>query len=371
MKKIIFVIHEYNFFKSHRSALAHYVKSQGYHVIIACPPPTDHNYESTAPFQYYPLKMIRKGRNIFNELNSLLDIIKLYKKEKPDIVHHFTIKPVVYGTLAGKLLKLPKIFNTVTGLGYVYTNKSLLNTITQTFIGSIYKFAMRSKQVFVIFQNPDDREFFLQKGYTKKEQSTVILGSGVDTKKFYPKEEPSGKPTILFASRMLKDKGLSELLLSCELLAKENIEFTLRLCGDIDPDNFASYTEDEINSIKSKYPWIDWLGKQHDMPHIFGESNIVCLPSYREGVPLTLLEAMASGRAIVTTNAPGCKEVIFNEQNGYLVPVKDHIELYKRLKTLCLDAETRKKMGVASRVYAETHFCSEKINQSILNTYTR
>ncbi len=367
MKKIIFLIHDYDFFKSHRIHLAKHLKTIGYHVLIACPKPKNDDYSALENFSYHPLKLKRKGRNLINEMTALFDIFKLYKKERPDIVLHFTIKPVVYGTLIGKVLRIPKVFNVITGLGYVYTNTNFLNTITKTLIGIIYKFSMLSKRVFVIFQNPDDRNFFLENQYASHDRSIVILGSGVDTSKFSPLPEPRADPVILFAARMLRDKGILELIEACKLLDLDGIHFKLRLCGKIDYDNFSSLTEEYIKSLADQYPWIEWLGPQKDMPALLAASNVVCLPSYREGVPLTLLEAMSSGRAIVTTDAPGCRETVINQRNGILVPIKSVKELHLALKYLCLNAEVRKNMAVAGRELALEIFEISKINQS----YTR
>ncbi|MCJ8278145.1 MAG: glycosyltransferase family 4 protein, partial [Bdellovibrionales bacterium] len=368
--KILYVANDYDFFIAHRMPFALEAQKKGYDVCFSTPPPANGHHDETRfpDIEFYPLKLKRKGRMIFTELKSISHLMLLYKQVKPDIVHHFTIKPVVYGSFVAKLTDVPVIINTITGLGSIYIQPNFVNWITQFFIGLTYKFSFRNERVKLIFQNPDDQKLFLERNYIKENQSCVVLGSGVDTQKFTPTDEPSSLPTILYPGRMLWDKGVGDLIEAGKSLREKGYRFVIRFCGPLDMLNPTGIKKKDILKWQ-EYDWFAWDGPQSDMPTVFSESHIVCLPSYREGVPIALLEAAASCRPIVTTLAPGCREVVNEEQNGYLVPVSSPESIAMAIAKLLERPEMRKVMGQEGRKIATAQFSREETIEEVLGVY--
>lgn len=272
--------------------------------------------------------------------------------------------------MAARLVGVPIVINTITGLGSVYIQPSFYNWFTQLLIGLTYKISFRTNFVKLIFQNPDDQKLFLSRGYIEEEQSCVVLGSGVDTNRFVPTQEPESIPIILYPGRMLWDKGVGDLIKAGKSLSERGYKFKIRFCGPLDLINPTGIREKDIREWQN-YDWFQWDGPQSDMPKIFSESHIVCLPSYREGVPIALLEAASSEKPIVTTLAPGCREVVSEELNGYLVPVSSPESIAMALAKLLEKPELRKSMGQEGRNIATRKFSRVEIINEVLNIYNQ
>lgn len=315
------------------------------------------------------INMSRGGLNPFKELGSIFDYIKEYRVLKPDVVHHFTIKPVLYGTMAALTTNVPSIFNSITGLGYVFTADSFLAYILKPLVIFLYRIIGRSERVHFIFQNPSDRDFFLKKKITTEKKSSLIMGSGVNVDEFVPNYISNEIPRVLFAGRLIKEKGIFELLDAAMLLYKKGLKFEIWIAGHIDTDNPGSLTTEELHSITRKNTQIKHLGHRKDMPTLMSQVDIACLPSYREGLSMFLLEAMSCGKPIVTTDTPGCRETVIQSSNGIVVPVKNVEQLAKALEYLIENTNARLQMGKKSREYAEKIFSSKIVNATIIGLY--
>jgi glycosyltransferase involved in cell wall biosynthesis len=366
--KIILAVNALSTFLSHRRGL--YLKLKEEHSVGVIIPTVDLNAaRNEIPSEdLLNLPLSRKGINPLVELTTLWAFFKLYREGKPDLVHHFTIKAVIYGTLAARWAQVPKIVNSITGLGYVFTANTLKTRILGFLVKNLYRFCLQGKNIRVIFQNQDDLDFFLNHKIVKREQCFLVEGSGVDTTKFTPNEPHNPHPKILIASRLLVEKGVGEFIDAIRILKKKNLNFEAFLAGDIDAGNPGSFSAETLASWK-KENIIHFLGLQKDMVSLLKTADIACLPSYREGLPMSVLEAMAAGKPIVTTDAPGCRSTIKEGQNGILVPVKDAIALADALEKLILDKELRLRMGKASREIAVQYFSREKIISEIVKIY--
>jgi glycosyltransferase involved in cell wall biosynthesis len=367
--KIILSVNTLGSFISHRRGLYLRLRDE-YQVQVILPDSEDHNaaQKEIPASQLLSISMSRKGTNPFAEVRSIVDFFQQYRKNKPDLVHHFTIKPVIYGTLAARIAGVPKIVNSITGLGFVFTSDSLKAKVLGVIVKNLYRFCFSSPKVKVIFQNTDDRDFFVKHGIIDKDRCFLVEGSGVDVQKFAPQPTQNLEPKILVASRLLIEKGIAEFMNAVQILKKQGLKFEAVIAGDIDPGNPGSFTESQFKEWQQS-GLATFLGFQSDMVSVLKPIDIACLPSYREGLPMALLEAMAAGKAIVTTDAPGCRSTVRNGLNGFLVPIKDSNLLAEALSKLIQDRNLREKMGAESRNLAVNLFSKEKITSEILKVY--
>lgn len=322
----------------------------------------------TAGFRWIPFPISRRGLNPILEAFTILRLFRIYRREKPDVVHHFTVKCMLYGSLAARLAGIPAIVNSVTGLGYAFTGGDWRRRLLQAVIRAGYRFAFNETQI--IFQNPDDCALFLDKRFADPAQANLIRGSGVDLSLFQPSPEPDGRPLVLLAARMLWDKGVGEFVEAARQLRSSGLDARFVLVGDTDAGNPSAIPLGQLRAWQ-KEGIVEWLGWRDDMPLVMASANIACLPSYKEGLPRFLLEAGASGRPIVTTDVPGCREVVRHGVNGLLVPARDPGFLAQALQTLLADAGMRHRLGAQGRRLVEEEFSLEKVIQATLAVYEK
>jgi len=351
----------YNF----RLSLAKELRAQGHEVILLSPSGNFQNLLQTEGFQWIPFPLSRQGINPINELWTLWKLSRLYRRLDPDVVHHFTIKPVIYGSLAAHLTRIPGIINSITGLGHLFIDSEVLTRLLRGIASRLYRINLRGTQV--IFENPEDRDIFIRNRFIKAKQSHLILGTGVDVEKYHPTPKENDTPIVLFSSRILVTKGLFEFMEAARILKQKGLKVRFAIAGKNDPGNPASVPEEQINSWKES-DILEWWGWQEDMPSALARADIFCLPSYREGVPNALLEATACGLPIVTTDTPGCRDVVTNGVNGFLVPVRDAEAVAHALEILIVDRELRHRMGNAGREIA-VNFSNIKVNKETLAVY--
>ena len=354
--KLLFVVNVDWFFISHRLIIAEEAMKKGFDVFVACEDTGRSNEISNKGIEFIDLPFSRSGINPISEFSVLIKFYKIYNEIKPDIVHHITLKPVIYGTLISRLFKVKGIVNAVSGLGYNFTADR--KGLVQKIMTRLLRIGFKRNNLTIIFQNDDDKKAFHDLGIISDSNIIdKIKGSGVDLVKFPQSQLPSfDLIKILFPTRMLWDKGVKELRISSEILKeKYKDKVQIILCGKADEDNKAgvspSYLEDWQDG---KY--VKWIGYQKDMVKVYQDSHIVVLPSYREGMPKTLIEACAIGRAIVTTDAIGCKECVDDGINGLKVPVYSTVELAGAIEKLILNHELIQEMGKNSRKKAEQEF---------------
>ena len=355
----------YNF----RLALAHALRARGDEVVLVSPDGPYSPRLREQGFRWICFPLARRGLNPFAEIMTIFRLIRLYRREAPQLVHHFTIKCVLYGSLVSHLVGIRSVVNSVEGLGYVFTEGNGARGWLRGIIKIFYRLVLRGS--WVIFHNPDDQEFFLEQRLIHPNQMTLIRGSGVDLKQFSPKPFVDGIPLVILPARMLWDKGLKEFVEAARILKAENVSARLALIGNSDDDNPVSVSISQLHAWKEEGV-IEWWGWQENMADVFAQASIVCLPSfYREGVPKALIEAAACGRPIVASDVPGCREVVRSGENGLLVPVRDARALAKALRDLLESPVTRIEMGKRSREIAEKEFATELVISQTLALYQK
>jgi len=313
--------------------------------------------------QFIPIKMERNGMNPFADILFFLKICKILKKEKIDIIFSYTIKPIIYGSIAAKFSKIQKIYSMVTGTGYIFLDVNLKNKIVGLIAQKLFKISLFFNQL-VFFQNNDNLNFFRNKKIISSRKPVAIInGSGVDCELFSPVEYPK-KISFLMIARLLYDKGIREYVAAARMIKKIYPDVKCKLVGWIDT-NPNSISEQELNEWIQEGS-IEFLGKLSDVRPAIAESSVYVLPSYHEGIPRTVLEAMAMARAIITTNAPGCKETVIHNKNGLLVAVKEITGLFKAMEFFILSPEKIHAMGKESRKLAIEKYDVNKVNLSIL-----
>jgi glycosyltransferase involved in cell wall biosynthesis len=366
--RLLFVVNQTEFFLSHRLPLALAAKRHGYDVHIATPVSLGLAVIQEAGLTHHAVAFSRKGMRPFAELATLRALFRLYRKLRPDIVHHVTIKPVIYGSVVARLTGVPAVVNAVSGLGYVFISRGLKATLLRRAVRWAYQLALNHPNSRVIFQNGDDLALFSDDKLVRPQQATVIKGSGVDLQRFMPTEQRKGFPVVLFASRLLRDKGVCEFVDAARALQRDGVAVRFVLVGDIDPGNPASLSTETVKGWHQEGV-IEWWGQREDMPAVFAQTHIVCLPSYREGLPKVLIEAAACGRPIVATDVPGCREIVCNNDNGLLVPAYDSAALANALKQLIIDPVLRERMGRRGREIAVQEFGQERVAAETLAVY--
>jgi glycosyltransferase involved in cell wall biosynthesis len=368
--KLLFVVNDTGFFLSHRLPIAIAALKQGYEVHIAAPQDDRVPGIIDYGFFFHPISMTRRGVHPLEPVRTVLNLCRLYQRIRPDIVHHVTIKPILYGGLAARIADVPAVVNALTGLGYVFLAQGWKAAIRRRGVGVLYRFALSHSNSRVIFQNPDDCNLFVNAGFVRPERAIVIKGSGVDMTNFLPAPEPDGKPLVIFAARMLWDKGVKEFVEAAKQLHGEGLIARFALVGDTDSGNPAAVSREQLVRWKNE-GHVEWWGQRENMVEVFAQCHLVCLPSYGEGVPKVLIEAAACGRAIVTTNTPGCREIVRDHQNGLLVPVRDVAALANAMRELIQDPVLRIRMGARGRQLAETEFDLKSVVAKTLDIYRK
>jgi len=367
MKKVLIVVNIPKFFLSHWLNIALMAKARGYQVHIATVMGDEVAQIEAAGLIHHSIPLSRSGKNLMSELVSLWTMIRLFQKLKPDLVHLITIKPVIYGGIAARLAGVKAVLSAVTGLGYVFINQQGKTSGLKKLVSAMYRYVFGHKNIRVLFENESDRQNFCDNGIVQAEKTVVVNGAGVDLQQFSSVPEPAGKIRVVFAARLLKDKGVLEFLSAAEQLRSlPNIEFVL--AGDTDPDNLASISDAELEQIKLE-GHVTVLGFCDDIAGLFQSSHIVVLPSYREGLPKVLIEAAACGRAVITSNVPGCRHVIVDNKTGLLVPVKNADALAQAIAELATNPAKRQQFGAAGRLFAEERYGQQQIGDTYMQLY--
>jgi glycosyltransferase involved in cell wall biosynthesis len=355
----------YNF----RLPLANALRDLGNEVVLLSPGEQPyHHLLQEEGFSCLTVPMQRARVNPLSEVQTIWQISQIYRHQSPDIVHHFTVKPVLYGSFAAHLLRIRRIINAVPGLGYLFSNNNFKAKLLRFLATRVYRIILRNTQV--IFQNPDDTAHFIQNKLVEPQQSTLIRGSGVDIDRFLPAEEPRQVPLIVLPARMLWDKGVLEFVDAAKILKAKGIQARFALVGNPDPGNPRSIPLDTLEKW-NRDGTVEWWGWCEDMLAVYHAANIICLPSYREGTPKTLIEAAACGRAIIAADVPGCREVVQNGYNGLLVPVKDSTALAAALQRLIQNPEERFQMGKNGRQLAVDEFSTRRVVAETLSVYNK
>lgn len=361
--RILFLVNDLEFFISHRLEIAINARNNGYSVFVVSDKLPEVNYND---IKFLKINLKRSSLSFFSNFISIRDFYFVVKKISPILVHSITLKSIVISNLALIFDKKIKLINAISGLGYLFTSNR--NPIALKLLKFVLKTINSIGKPYYIFQNENDLQEFKKLGV--KENYSLIKGSGVNHKDFkYNPPIKKDKISITYTGRILKDKGIIELINAVEILPKEiKSKVVLNIYGKIDLDNPTHIAEKEIKKLL-KPNLIIWHGNSDDIKAVLIESDIYCLPSYREGLPKSTLEAMAIGRPIVTTNAPGCGDTVLEGVNGLKVNIKDHIALSKKLQILIEDEALRIEMGKNSRKLFEKEFTLEKVVNQTFEIY--
>ncbi len=370
MKTLAIVVNNPDFFLSHRLPLANAARQNGYDVFVVCPFGPRVADIINLGFKVKAYELNRKSLNPFRELVSIYQLYFILKELNADIAHAISLKPILQTCFANFFLPKIRIVGTVTGLGFIFIQSGIVYDVLRFFIGLAFRIGLYSKNIELIFQNQDDLDLFTKQNWLPTSRAHLIRGSGVDLKKFTPSPEPSGPATIIFPARLLRDKGLLEFIAAIKLLRQETKDFRAVLVGGLDPANRAGVAESEVAKW-TKEKIVEWVGHQSKMAEWYNRANIVCLPSYREGLPLTLLEASACRRAIVTTDVPGCRELITDKVTGLLVPPRDPVALKNSLALLLRDTHLRSQLAEAAYNNVKDGFSVEEICKKTLDVYPK
>lgn len=369
-KKLLFVVNVDWFFLSHRLPIALRAKETGFEVHIATGVTDKLKLLKSYGFVVHPLALVRSGVGAFNALKTILELRIIFKAVKPDVVHLVTIKPVLLGGLLARWLRVPALVSAVSGLGFVFTTNGRLARLLQCIVAKVYSFAFNHRNQVVIFQNPDDRDTLAVATGLSEAKVEIIRGSGVDLNLYKVTSEPTGIPVVLFPARLLIDKGIFEFVCAARLLRAKGISARFVLVGMLDFANPSSISQAQLDDWLAKGVVESW-GYRTDMPEVIANSNLVVLPSYREGMPKVLLEAAASGRAVVTTDVPGCRDSIKPGVTGLLTPVRDAYSLALAIEKLLANPCQRMAMGLAGRQLAESEFDVRAVVDNHLAIYER
>ncbi|MBN2386537.1 MAG: glycosyltransferase family 4 protein [Anaerolineales bacterium] len=352
----------YNF----RLPLLKAVQERGLEVVLVCPPGEYLARLEEQGFRCEGVSLSRSGMNPLAEAATIFRLVRLYRRERPALAHHFTVKCVLYGSLAARLNRVATVVNAVTGLGYVFTGGGWRKHLLQTLVANLYRLILGGSQV--VFQNPDDRQAFLDRRLVRAGATHLIQGSGVDVSAFRARPLPGGVPLVVLAARMLWDKGVGEFVAAARALKAQGLEARFALVGDTYDGNPAAVPSVRLQAWAEEGV-VEWWGWQEDMPAVYAGAHIVCLPSYREGLPRSLIEAAACGRAIVATDVPGCRQAVRAGQTGLLVPPREVPPLAAALATLLLDRSLCREMGAAGRLLAEQEFSTDRVIHETLAVY--
>lgn len=368
-KKILFVVNAPGFFLSHRLPLALTAKKAGCDVHVATADGPEVESIQAYGIRHHAVQFARSGQNPTDEFKTFIRLINLFRRLKPDLVHLVTIKPVLYGGLASRIAGIKSVVAAISGLGTVFLATSVPTRMRRWIVTRLYSAALKQKNLAVIFQNPDDRDLLLSLGAVHKSETRMIRGSGVALSNYpYIPEPVDCKPVVVMAARLLRDKGVFEFVEAARLLHKRGVDVQMRLIGSTDPGNPTSVTQQEVKHWTQESV-VELLGFRSDIAAQYAAANIVCLPSYREGLPKSLVEAAACGRAVVTTDVPGCRDAITPEKTGLLVPPHNAEALADAIQKLVEDPELRQQMGAAGRKLAEDAFAIEKIVEQHMHIY--
>lgn len=354
-------------------ALAKAARAQGAEVLLVSPPGPYGEKLRAEGFRWIPVPMARRSLNPIREAYLLWVLWRLYRREKPDIAHHFTIKSVVYGGLVAKVTGARGVVSAVSGMGYVFSSEELFARMLRPFVRRSLHWAMSGRKSRLIVQNPDDRRAVLEADLMDPAHVRVIAGAGVDTQRYQPRADApcaSGRTaSILFAARLLWDKGIAEFVQAAQMLRAGGLNVHFLVAGEPDPGNPASVPEAQLTAWREEGN-VTLLGHVHDMPALMATADVVVLPSnYREGIPTSLIEAAAAGLPIVTTDAPGCREIVQDGVNGFLVPVRDSAAVAAAIRKLVLDPKLAARMGAAGRQKVLAQFDERIVLMDTLAVY--
>jgi glycosyltransferase involved in cell wall biosynthesis len=369
MKVLLFANTDWYLYNFRRS-LALAIREQGHDLLLLSPPGSYGERLESIGLRWKAIAMDRRSLNPLRELALLFRLTRIMQRERPDLVHAFTIKCAVYGSLAARLARVSARVNAVAGMGYVFTSNDAKARLLRPVVRVLLRLALGGRSSRLILQNPDDVELFQRARLASPNRVRLIAGSGVDCARFHPPglARDGEALRVLLPARLLWDKGVAEFVDAARLLRVSGRAVTFLLAGDPDPGNPAAVPETTVREWVTEGT-LEWLGHVNDMPALFRSVHVVVLPSYREGLPKGLIEAGASGCALVTTDVPGCREVVRDGDDGLLVPARDADALARAIGRLYDEPELRARLAKAARAKALVAFDERIVIAKTLEVY--
>jgi glycosyltransferase involved in cell wall biosynthesis len=371
-EKVLLVANTAWYLYNFRLPLARFLRDSGYEVVLVSPRDGYVERLEAEKFRWVELPLNRKSVNPLKEALAVYQFCRIYLQERPSVCHHFTIKCVLYGTLAAKLTRVKAVVNAITGLGHAFIGNSILHKLVRPVLRFVYRRILTARRVQVVFQNGDDYAEFLDRNMVSAAKVTIIRGSGINLARFAPRPGPLEgvpAPTVLFASRLIKEKGILEYVEAARILRSKGVQATFAMAGDIDSGNPSSISEAELQAW-CREGVIDYLGHVDQVEDVLALATVVVLPSYREGTPRILLEALAMGKPIVATDVPGCREVVREGYNGFLVQPRDAEALAAAIEKMIDDEDLRAAFGSNGRVLAH-EFDEAKVIRDTVEVYRK
>jgi len=368
--RLLFVVTEDWYFHSHRLPLAQAALDAGYSVAIATRVNAHRGEIEACGCEVIPLQRLRRrSLNPLREIFAVAELVRVYRRWRPDIVHHVALKPVLYGSLAAVFARVRFTVNALAGLGFVYSSRTSLARILRPAINAALRLALNRPGAVAIVQNDDDARMLRSIGLTHATAVHVIRGSGVDLRRFRPSgASRDAPPIVMLAARMLWDKGIREFVEAAERLRAAGVDARFVLVGGRDEENPTAVPTEALAAWQHTGV-VEWWGQRSDMPDVLAQATIVCLPSYREGLPKVLLEAAACGKPVVATNVPGCRDVLEPGVTGLLVPAHDATALAEALQALLADPALRERMGLQGRQLAAARFDLGAVQAATIELY--
>ncbi|PMH32827.1 hypothetical protein BCU70_21145 [Vibrio sp. 10N.286.49.C2] len=360
----VYIVNVSWFFDSHFYKLAKHNLEKGHTVHIVTGDEEKREEYQSQGFHYHNYGVTRDGTNLFNELKVIYKLFKLIREIKPDLLHAFTIKPVLYSGLLTRFFKgicPSRMVFSITGLGSLSLAQSMKARLLWSTVETAYKWVLSQPRSVAVFENSDDRALFIENGIVPKQRTALVNGAGIDTHYYVPSALINNPPVVVFLARMLKDKGAREYIEAARILKDRNVDVVMRMVGGLDAANISSLKGAELTAAHDDGA-IEYLGHRSDVKDIYQGADIACLPSYREGLPKSLIEAASCGLAIITSDTPGCRQLVDSEEpNGLLVPVKDSRALADAVQLLVEDKALRVLYGERSRKMAMAKFDYESV----------
>ncbi len=371
-KKIVYLVNVDWFFISHRLPLARAARDAGAEVIVAAGDTGKGASLEKEGVRFVPLPFSRQGTSIFQELSTVHSVFSFLKRTKPDLLHTVSIKPVLYGSLLSRFFNAWPVVNAISGLGYVFSKEKKASLLRRA-VSRFYKTALGNPNSITIFQNPSDREILLNSALIRKEQTTLIRGSGVDCSKFIPSPFPEN-PVVMLPARMLWDKGVGEFVQAAEILHPKFPNTRFVLVGPADDENPSAINRETIAEWTASRPYLEWWGSKEasEMHQITSQATIIALPTfYPEGLPKCLLEGAACGKALVASDIPACREIVRDGVNGLLVPYKDSKALSFAIEKILRNPDLLKEFGKNGRNIAYAEFAEDIIVSQTFELYRK
>lgn len=366
--KLLYLVPEDWFFCSHFLDRARAAKAAGYDVAVMAHVAAHAEVIRGHGIRVLPWSLDRGSLDPGREIRAVAEVIRALRRERPAILHNVALKPVIYGSFAARFANVRAVVNAPVGMGYVFSSQDQRARLLRRPLRAALGRLLRPRHGKVIFENSDDMHEVIGFGAISADDAVLIRGAGVDLDAFAPSPEPEGVPVVALTARMLWDKGIGEFVEAARQLKQQGHAARFLLVGPPDPLNRAAIPQATLDAWQAEGA-VEYLGYRGDVAAVLRESHIVCLPSYREGLPKSLLEALAAGKPVVTTDVPGCREVVTHGVNGLVVPARTVAPLTDALGRLIADPQLRQSMGAAGRARAEAEFSTRRVETETLAVY--